>query len=276
MLPGFIPAFSPPAGLAGPAWWLIFFRYRLLVVPEEGEAAFPYLLKPEDCGFRVMEKTYLGTLDGKLCFAALVSEPETIPSGLVFMDLRTLHGRMNQARIYLAFRALHLLDWSQKTRFCKRCGEKLIDMETERAKKCPACGHQSFPRISPAVIVLVEKEDECLLARSPRFQEGFYSVLAGFAEPGETLEDTVRREIFEETGIEVQDIRYFGSQPWPFPDSLMIGFTAAYASGEIRIDGAEILEAQWFRFDRLPKVPGKISIAGELIDWFVRKHQTPK
>ena len=116
-------------------------------------------------------------------------------------------------------------------------------------------------------------QTHCLLARSPRFQDGFYSVLAGFAEPGETLENTVKREIREETGIEVQDIRYFGSQPWPFPDSLMIGFTARYAGGEIRVDGTEIMEADWFAYDRLPKIPGRISIARSLIDWFVKKHQ---
>ena len=112
-----------------------------------------------------------------------------------------------------------------------------------------------------------------MLARSPHFRDGFYSVLAGFAEPGETLEEAVAREVGEETGIAVQDIRYFGSQPWPFPDSLMIAFTARYAGGEIRVDGTEILEAQWFPFDRLPKIPGKISIARSLIDWFVIKQQ---
>ena len=140
-------------------------------------------------------------------------------------------------------------------------------------KNVRSCGHQSFPRISPAVIVLVERDNTCLLARSPRFQDGFYSVLAGFAEPGETLEETVAREVLEETGIEVKDIRYFGSQPWPFPDSLMIGFTASYAGGEIRVDGTEILVADWFPFDQLPKIPGRISIARRLIDWFVNKHQ---
>jgi NAD+ diphosphatase len=107
-----------------------------------------------------------------------------------------------------------------------------------------------------------------------RFKGEFYSVLAGFAEPGETLEETVAREVFEETGIEVQDIRYFGSQPWPFPDSLMIGFTARYAGGEIRVDGEEISDARWFTADQLPKIPGKISIARQLIDWFVGKHPT--
>jgi NAD+ diphosphatase len=276
MTSDFIPALIPPTDFSGLPRWLVFYRYRLLVDSGEEAVSFPAFSAPEELGLQVLEKIYLGTLSGSPCFAAAVAEPETLPPTWTFMDLRWLHGRIAQERLYLAFRAIHLLDWSRKTKFCRQCGNKLEDHKTERAKICPACGHQSFPRISPAVIVLVEKGDQCLLARSPRFQEGFYSVLAGFVEPGETLEDTVRREIREETGIEVRNIRYFGSQPWPFPDSLMIGFTCLYDSGEIKIDGTEILEAGWFRFDGLPKVPGKISIAGELIDWFVRKHQPPQ
>jgi NAD+ diphosphatase len=133
-----------------------------------------------------------------------------------------------------------------------------------------------FPRISPAVIVLIERGDHVLLARASHFPEGMHSVVAGFVEPGESLEETVSREIEEETGILVEDVRYFGSQPWPFPDSLMIGFTARYASGEIRIDGKEIVDAGWFSVDDLPEIPGKVSIARKLIDWFIEKHQAQK
>jgi NAD+ diphosphatase len=240
---------------------------------DQGET-IPVLTDHRALGFEFLEETYLGTLEDKPCFAALVPRSTAPPSAMTFLDLRQLHNRLDEEWIHLSFRALHLLDWSQKTRFCKKCGTEMKIQTGQRAKECPNCGHQSFPRISPAVIVLVERGDQCLLARSPRFQDGFYSVLAGFAEPGETLEDTVRREIWEETGIEVQDIRYFGSQPWPFPDSLMIGFTASYATGEIRADGTEILEADWFAYDQLPKIPGRISIARRLIDWFVAKHET--
>jgi NAD+ diphosphatase len=129
-----------------------------------------------------------------------------------------------------------------------------------------------FPRISPAVIVLVERGDKVLLARANRFPGKFYSVLAGFVEPGETLEETVAREIKEEVGIEVKDIRYFGSQPWPFADSLMIAFTATYAGGELRIDEEEIVDAGWYEPDNFPDIPGKISISRQLIDWYVTKH----
>ena len=141
-----------------------------------------------------------------------------------------------------------------------------------RAKECKTCGRLEFPRVSPAVIVLVEREDTLLLARSPGFPGRFFSVLAGFVNPGESLEEAIHREVLEETGITVKDIAYFGSQPWPFPDSLMIGFTARYVSGEIRIDGDEIVEAGWFTPSHLPQIPGKMSIARQLIDWFVEKY----
>lgn len=143
---------------------------------------------------------------------------------------------------------------------------------TERAKECPDCGLLSYPRISPAIIVLVMKEDRLLLARAHRHPPGFYSVLAGFVEPGENLEEAVAREIREEVGIEVEDICYFGSQPWPFPDSLMIAFTCRYSSGDITLEEDELQDAGWFSPSDLPPIPPKISIARQLIDWFVAEH----
>jgi NAD+ diphosphatase len=271
----FIPSTDAPEERNQPAWWFVFSRYKLLMTSVDSAPSIPLFTDLKTLGISPLEEIYLGTLEGKHCYAAAVADMDQVdpPPETAFEDLRLLYGRIDQELLYLCFRAIHLLDWSQKTRFCKRCGLELKIQDSERAKKCPDCGHQSFPRISPAVIVLVEKGDQCLLARSPRFQDAFYSVLAGFAEPGETLENTVAREVLEETGIEVKDISYFGSQPWPFPDSLMIGFTASYAGGEIRVDGTEILEAEWFPYDRLPKIPGRISIARGLIDWFINKHQ---
>ena len=139
-------------------------------------------------------------------------------------------------------------------------------------KSAPQCGLVNYPRLSPAVIVAVIKDHQILLATSPRFKAAFYSVLAGFVEPGETLEECVKREIREEVGLEVKNIRYFGSQPWPFPDSLMVGFTCEYAKGELTLDQNEILQAAWFEADKLPPIPGKISIARKLIDWFVEQN----
>jgi NAD+ diphosphatase len=145
----------------------------------------------------------------------------------------------------------------------------MVDKADERAKVCTACGWVVFPRMSPAVIVAVTRGERILLARSPRFPEKFYSVLAGFVEPGESLEECVQREVKEEVGLELKHIRYVGSQPWPFPNSLMIGFTADYAGGEMTIDGLEIVEADWFRADDLPRIPPRPTIARQLIDGFV-------
>ncbi len=141
--------------------------------------------------------------------------------------------------------------------------------KTELARICPACGFISFPRLSPAVIMSIIKEDHILLARSPRFPSGMYSTLAGFVEPGETLEEAVKREVREEVNIRIGNISYVASQPWPFPHSIMIGFSADYAGGEIEIDGDEIEDAGWFSVEDLPILPSKITIARLLIDRFV-------
>jgi NAD+ diphosphatase len=164
--------------------------------------------------------------------------------------------------------------WDQTHRFCGRCGEPTVHAPSERAKLCPKCGLLSFPRLSPAVIMLIQRGDEFLLARNPNFPEAFYSVLAGFVEPGESLEEAVAREVREEVGLEVTDIRYFSSQPWPFPHSLMIGFTCTYAGGDIVPQPDEIVHAAWFsRNGELPRLPGKLSIARKLIDWFLDQQE---
>ena len=186
-----------------------------------------------------------------------------------FYGLRNLYGRLAETLYAIAIKAVHLIEWERATRYCGYCSKEMAPARGMNARECSVCGMLAFPRISPAVIVLVERDGQVLLARGQGFTADFFSVLAGFVEPGETLEDTVHREIEEEVGIKVRNVRYFGSQPWPFPDSLMIGFTAEYLSGEIRIDKTEIIEAGWFDPGKLPNVPGKISIARRLIDWFV-------
>ncbi len=173
-------------------------------------------------------------------------------------------------RTGIAGRANQLLYWHQTHQYCGRCGHVTQDKTDERAKRCPQCKQINYPRLSPAVIVAILKDNQILLARNRRFKLPFYSVLAGFVEPGESLEECVKREIKEEVGITVKNIRYFGSQPWPFPDSLMIAFVAEYAAGEIVVDRLEIMDAGWFSKENLPNIPPSISIARQLIDWFVR------
>lgn len=163
------------------------------------------------------------------------------------------------------------MEWDRTNQFCSRCGTKTLQKPGERGKECPECGELFYPRISPAVIVLIRKGHEILLARSPNFPPDMYSLIAGFVEPGETAEAAVIREIKEEVGIEVKNIRYFGTQAWPFPNSLMIGFTAEYKAGEIQPDGFEIEDAEWFSAEKLPSLPGKISISRKLIDHFLEE-----
>jgi NAD+ diphosphatase len=211
---------------------------------------------------------YLGELDGTACFAHVVDEREP-PEGCEPVAMRQLFGAIADEEFAVAGRALGLTTWDRDHRYCGRCGGPTEPSPTERVRTCTRCGFGAYPRLSPAVIMLVERDGKCLLARNARTKMPFYSTLAGFVEVGETLEHAVARETREEAGIEIQDIRYFGSQPWPFTSSLMIGFTARWASGELHADPSELLDAGWFARDAIPVVPPKLSIARELIDAFV-------
>jgi NADH pyrophosphatase NudC (nudix superfamily) len=169
-------------------------------------------------------------------------------------------------------RAFHLAQWRLESRFCGTCGAKNEDASQEYARRCPVCGRLEFPRISPAVITLVENErGEVALAHNKNFKDGVYSLIAGFVETGESLEDTVKREIREEISIEVDNIQYIASQPWPFPNSLMVGFCARYVSGVITPDYTEIDDAHWFTPDALPSLPASGSIARRIINAWLTK-----
>ena len=270
----FTPAISPLPGQDGPARWFIFSGNKLLVRMKKGLPGIPVLKTgPEGIGLEPLRRQFLGSLDGEACYSAEVPEGTDPPGGMLFGGLRSLYDSLDDRLYRIAVVAVQVVDWDRTHQFCGRCGERADYKQGVRAKECPRCGLISFPRLSPAVIVAVERGEELLLARASRFPSQFYSVLAGFVEPGETLEEAVAREVKEEVGIELRGITYFGSQPWPFPDSLMVGFTAQYAGGEICIDGEEIVDAGWFEADKLPQLPGKISIARRLIDWFVEKQR---
>lgn len=216
----------------------------------------------------VADDLYLGNADGAPCFARI----DGAPAGTSPLSLRQLFGALSDEDFAIAGRALGLTAWDRDHRHCGRCGAPTARSRTERSRTCTACGLAAYPRLSPAVIMLVERDGTCLLARNARTKLPFSSTLAGFVEVGETLEHAVAREVREEAGIEITDIRYFGSQPWPFTSSLMIGFTARWASGEIVEDPVEIMDAKWYAPQALPVVPPRLSIARELIDDFVRRH----
>jgi NAD+ diphosphatase len=219
------------------------------------------------------EPLWVGELDGQPCWAFdSGADAGADDEGAPHTDLMTLFGSVDEATWAAAGRAVQLVEWRRNHRFCGRCGTATEESDSERSRCCPSCGSLAFPRLAPAVIALVERADgRALLARNSRWPTNMYSCLAGFVEPGESVEDALRREIHEEVGIRVGRVRYWGSQPWPFPHSLMLGFHAEYLDGEIDCDGEEIADAGWYAADGLPSLPGRISIARRLIDdWLAR------
>ena len=264
------PLVVPPGGDPAPdsLWWCVQ-GSRVLI---GNEAAVPSGASPEAAGLVSDDPInihFLGLLNGRECWAADVGREVGFPEGYEFGDLRALHGALGERRWALAGRAVQLVEWDHTHRFCGRCATPTEPAPGERARRCPACGLLAFPRLAPAVITLVTRGDEALLAQGANVGVPMYSCIAGFVEPGETLEEAVAREIGEEVGVQIDLIRYQHSQPWPFPHSLMIGFRAEWKEGDIRIDGVEIADAGWFRFDELPMIPPGISIARRLIDGWI-------
>ena len=192
-----------------------------------------------------------------------------LPEGLAYSGVRECAGLLPDEELAIAGLAVQIIDYDRTTRFCGRCGTATEPARTERAKVCPSCHLVVYPRLSPAVIVLVRNNDSVLMVRGKTAPPGRYSLVAGFVEPGETVEHAVHREVREETGIAIKNIRYRASEPWPFPNSLMLGFVADYDGGEIAPDGIEIESARWFDRDRLPDLPPKLSLTRALIDDWV-------
>ncbi len=266
----FVPGHSAPEVRSDPQIWLIYRGRQIAVDPEHGIAPGP----DREADLRALAVHYLGRHESCDVFAADLAPSENAPPGLEFRELFSLYGRMSDPIQKLTGRAIQVLEWDRTHRYCGSCGSETVYAEAERARVCPRCRLQFFPRVAPSMIVAVERDDEILLARSPRVPPSVWSVLAGFVEPGESVEDTIHREVFEEAGVRVSDIRYFGSQPWPHPHSLMLGYQARYKSGDITIDGEEIVEAGWFRPDEMPGLfRGDFSIAQWMIHDFLARHR---
>jgi NAD+ diphosphatase len=251
----FEPAVHPPAAATATAWSFLFTGGQLLL-PEGASVLSPG--PPVDAD----DRHYLGRLDGLDAWALVVPH---VPAGWHALSLRGAMMGMPAGQMALASRAAQIVEWDRTHRFCGVCGSATGRLAHERARQCPTCGHQSYPRVTPAMMVLIWRPGHLLLARSPRFAPGIYSALAGFVEAGESIEQCVVRESAEEVGAEVGDLRYFGSQSWPFPHSLMIAFTARWLGGEIVPQPGEIEDAQWFDIDALPGIPPRFSISGHLI-----------
>jgi NAD+ diphosphatase len=250
---------------------LFAFRGRDLLV--NSELNLPSVAEIDAQGMEAIRTQYLGHLAGRHCYSAELPQDATTGAGYRFADLRMLFGTLDEILHALAGRAVQIVEWDRTHQYCGACAEPTELSANDRSRSCPSCKIPTYPRLAPAMIVAVEKEDQILLARSPHFPAGIMSVLAGFVEPGESAEEAVVREVFEETSIVVRDVEYFSSQAWPFPNSLMLGFRAKYASGEIAVDGEEIEEAGWFAADAMPtSFPGKVSISQWLVRDFLKRN----
>jgi len=210
---------------------------------------------------------HVGLFDDRpVWLVAVDSATALAPAGWEWQETRSLLAAFTPEQMHAVGCARELNWWQSRHRYCGACGTPTIDTPNERAKRCPSCNALFFPVISPAVIVAITRGDQLLLAHNRNFRPGLFSLLAGFVEPGETLEQTVVREVREEVGIEIGDLHYVSSLPWPFPNSLMAGFRATYRSGEIVVDGQEIEQAGWYTRDALPEIPRPGTVANLLID----------
>ena len=244
----------------------------LSTVDSTNSPTIPTWSQLRNWGLTTIRHQYLGVLDNEPCWSVELEERIELPAGAALTGIRALYEQVTEVEYALAGRAIQVIAWERDHQFCGRCATPTERVPGERARRCPVCGLTSYPRISPAIIVLIERGDRILLARGHAFVPGRFGIVAGFVEPGESLEEAVAREVQEEVGIALADIRYFGSQPWPFPHGIMIGFRAQSLSDDLSIDGNELAEADWYSVDDLPIIPAKLSIARRLIDAWASEH----
>ncbi len=259
------------------SYWFVYCRGKLILCKDTLFRSIPVMktLPFADDDLRYCRT--IGIYKQKQCLVVQLRDTTPLPENFTIVSLRKAYRLISPDLWTIAGRAVQLLHWHNENRFCGKCGNKMVERQSEPAKKCSHCDFLVYPRLTPAVIMSIIWNNKILLGRAATFPKGMYSPLAGFVEAGETLEDAVRREIFEEVGINVTDIQYIASQPWPFPQSLMLGFTARYHSGEIKVDTTELEDARWFSVKAMPKrLPSRMSISRTLVDLFLEgKHPAP-
>ncbi|HYB41450.1 MAG TPA: NAD(+) diphosphatase [Candidatus Methylomirabilis sp.] len=266
-------AFVPAKGGTKPSettgHWLIVQEQRLVVVPDGDGFRLPTGPAPAGFDRPLGDPFWLGTLSGTECWVAALPRDAPLPDGLRAETLVPMQGtRLSDDLLSLGGMAMQALWWESTSGHCPRCGEGMARLEGEWGKRCPSCRYEHYPHLHPAVIVLVKDGDRCLLARKAGWAPGRYALVAGFVDNGESLEAAVAREVKEEVGVDVTDIRYIGSQNWPFPSQLMVGFVATYAGGELKVDPDELEDARWFPASKLPALPSRHSISRFIIDHY--------
>ncbi|MBZ2174212.1 NAD(+) diphosphatase [Schnuerera sp. xch1] len=270
----FKPSVKPLYEQDNDDFWFLFKDNKLMLLNERGKYSVVKWRDIKELDINVHSIQCIGGYKNQNCYCGEIIEIIE-RKNIEFLELIDVSKKMDKYLYMLTIRGKLLLNWLKLNQYCGICGSKtyLKDSYTERALVCSNCGNTTWPRTSPAIIVAVINGDKLLLAHNKQFPNRKYSVIAGFVEYGETFEECVRREVYEEVGIKIKNIKYFGSQPWPFPNSMMIGFTAEYLEGEIEEDGEEIVHADWFSKDEiLGKYNKSLSIGSQLIEWFLKNH----
>ncbi len=262
---GFVPGHRAPARIQGRIACCVFHGNRIFVTRDGTRPAIPQW-DCEVCGFDLAAAHYLGMLDGTHCYALVLPRDVKLPEGLELLGMRALILEGNETAAAVAGQAFQVLEWARTHRHCGSCGAPTVPHAADRAVECPDCRLVFYPRIAPVVMGLVWRDGELLLTRKAGYAPGRHTVVAGFVEAGESLEQCLAREVMEEVGVTIRNPRYFGSQPWPFPNSLVMAFSAEWAGGEIRVDETELEAAQWFAIDALPELPERVHISRQLID----------
>ncbi len=268
--PYYITSQYPPEKLTQqPAYWFIFRNHELLILDQSNEMVLPLVNSLAELGLEALQQHFFGTLQGYPCYAVNIAEGTKVNTPYRFLGLRPLATVLDSVFFAVAGRAFQLLFWDKTHQFCSRCATPLVLDSQEKAKQCPSCQLRFYPRISPAIIVCIQRGNQILLSRSPHHTKGMYTVQAGFIEAGESAEEAVHREVREEVGLKLKNVRYFGSQAWAFPHSLMLAFIAEYASGELTVNKDELEDAYWCDADKLPAIlPPSVSIARHLLEDF--------
>jgi len=264
MLEHFDLGLNPPLEVTRD-FYFVYCGYSIL--SRAADAKWSPLLEQEWRALAVVaqSKHYIGAWHRTACYAIELELVTPAPAGYEWISLRHFIRNPDDALFALAGRGVQIIEWHRTHRYCGQCGGELAAHSVDRARECLSCKRTFYPRLSPCIIVLVTRGELLLLARGDHHPEGMYSTLAGFIEPGETAEHAVHREVREEVGIEISNLEYWGSQPWPFPHQLMLGFYAEYKQGELIFEDEEITEADWWHYQKLPQHPPESTISGKLI-----------
>jgi len=268
----FIPGFKPSEEVSEECFLVFSEKEQYLACSSAGS---PFLfVKPDG---EPGETLFLGVLEGRNCLCLSFAGQVSLPAGFEWISFRDAFRTFSPDVQHPVSRGKMLQEWARSHRYCGSCGTPTDVSDREYVRSCPSCGDMWYPRMAPAVIVRITKGDSILLARNSRFPGGFYSHIAGFVDPGESLDQTVQREVSEEVGLRVKNIKFFDSQFWPMPHSLMLAFTAEADGDEDPVpDGVEITDARWFTRDAMPEIPGPGSIAGRmLLDWLSEADTRP-